>query len=354
MELDELESHKSTELSYDSDENRATHLSEVNNQSRNALGISRSSYKSAPASQSTLSNGSTNSQCHATSGIYDAEKCRAYIASQIKVSKIDRFAAQVGNAIETEAEIQSRLGNLMNLFRKRAAQAAHDFTFRCKLGLARHRQDRILNQKRKGSASDTSGKSIGRRVTRSAFYPDKSRLAGLQVPRANTLNPISEDLLHGVGIQLFRNLLVESGSIRLSKSPAKKAREEELLARLVSASSDDSPSVANLTGDDCQLSELFEPQLFVCRLEDRLMAVMEHSRRIGSQLNNVRQLFERLAMEHRDQVDAVYALEEERQAAAGVVRRSTYNLSMAAFKAASTPVHVSISQASTTSPNVAI
>lgn len=342
--IDELESRKSTEPSYDSDENRPTSPTEGANQNNYESDASKTAYKSTISLQrgGTSTNAQSNSPYQASSGFYDAEKCRAHIANRTKVSRIDRFAVQVGNAIEIEADIQIRLGKLMNLFRKHTARVAHDFTFRCKLGLSRHRQDRILNQKREVSVHSASSKHIrGKKAIRHTTAAASTRQTARLGAIGKSLPPISNDLLYGSGAQLVRSLLLQSGSFSVNnKRSGKRANGEELLARLISASNGEASSAASLTDDDCQLSELFEPHLFVCHLEERLISLMDRSKLIGSQLNNVRQLFERLAMDHRDQVDAVYAAEEERQTAAGVVRRSTYNLSMAAFKATSTPVHV--------------
>lgn len=172
------------------------------------------------------------------SGYYDADKCRAYIANQIKVSKIDRFVAQVSRALEVEASIQERLDIVLMNFGKHSAQ----LTKECRLCLQKHRKAMAIEQ-----ASPFDG------------------------------NPTFKDL--------------------------------------------------------------HKPSLFVRKLNEYIRGNIKKSKAIMAKLNTIGQIFERLALEHRDNVDLVYAAEEERQAAS-VIRRSAYNLSMAAIKATSTPVHV--------------
>jgi len=241
-----------------------------------------------------------------SAGYYDAEKCRTHIANQIKVSKIDRFSAQVSKAIEVESNIQMRLGNLMDMYLRHSAQATHDFTLRCKLGLQRHRQDRILNHQRKPSKSISS--SIG-------------QIEGKQYA-------ISNDLLYGHGAQLIHALLTQS--LQFTKHIKRKSDHDEAEAK---------NSGGSLSEDDYTLSDLFEPALYVKKLENCLRSNLRKSKAIMKQLNTVRRLFEKLGSEHRDRVDIVYAIEEERLATT-VIRRSAYNLSMAAIKATSIPVHV--------------
>lgn len=171
-------------------------------------------------------------------GYYDADKCRAYIANQIKVSKIDRFVAQVSKALEVEASIQERLDDILSMFEKHSAQVTHDL----KLCLQKHRRTITLEQ-------------------------------------------------------------------------------------------------SNLNVDEQTLKDLFKPALFVKKLDQYIRSNVKKSKAIMAQLNTVGQIFERLASEHRDKVDIVYTAEEERQAAT-VIRRSAYQLSIAAIKATSTPVHV--------------
>lgn len=179
----------------------------------------------------------TNDKAPTTSsGYYDADKCRAYIANQVKVSKIDRFVAQVSRALEVEASIQDRLDNILRDFNRHSAGITKNF----RVCLQRHRKAIALEQ------SDS----------------------------------IEEDL-----------------------------------------------------------KDLFKPTLFVKKLNEYIRGNIKKSKAIMAQLNTLGQIFERLALEHRDNVDLVYAAEEERQAAS-VIRRSAYNLSMAAIKATSTPVHV--------------
>lgn len=181
----------------------------------------------------------TNDKAPTTSsGYYDADKCRAYIANQVKVSKIDRFVAQVSRALEVEASIQERLDNILKDFNRHSAEITKNF----KGCLQRHRKAIALEQ---------------------------------------------------------------SDSIE----------------------------------DDSNLKDLFKPTLFVKKLNEYIRGNIRKSKAIMAQLNTLGQIFERLALEHRDNVDLVYAAEEERQAAS-VIRRSAYNLSIAAIKATSTPVHV--------------
>lgn len=271
-----------------------------------------------------------------SSGYYDAEKCRAHIANQIKVSKIDRFAAQISRAIEVEASIQSRLCNIFNMFVKRSAQVTHDFTFKCKSGLQRHRQDRILNQRRKSSLKNNKKTTDTTRLHQQQHHhhhhPDTRQYS------------ISNDLLYGPGAQLLHSLLTQSLShskqpiIAITKPtpPSTQYIENNNNDNFASCSERAS---STLSEDDYLLSDLFEPTLFVKKLKDCIQNNMQKSETITLELSAMRQLFERLASEHRDQVDLVYSAEEERQTKT-VIRRSAYNLSMAAIKATSTPVHV--------------
>lgn len=310
---------------YDSDDNRAsisvTSAHDVTLESTEATKTCKSSTtstQSVPAQAiGTTSNGAISS------GYYDAEKCRAHLANLAKVSKIDRFAAQVSRALEVEAEMQFRLGNLLNMFNKRSAQVAHDFTLRCRLGLQRHQQDRILNQKRRKSSSDgpkQSEANISKKKIRLSSKRSRSSLGA-------TLPPISNDLLYGPGAQLIQKLLSENSSFN------------SMLHTDVRGGSRDLAMSFKVKTEDKNDPEVLT-EYFVRHMREKLVSVVERGRAIGVQLNNVMQLFERLAMDHRDQVDAVYAAEEERLSRSGVVRRSTNQLTMAAIKATTTPVHI--------------
>lgn len=255
-------------------------------------------------------------------GYYDAIKCRAYIANQIRVSKIDRFSTQVAKALEIEAGMKARLSNILNMFVKCSAQAAYDFTSRCKYGLQRHRQDRILNQQKKPSKK-------GKKVSVNHRYPDRQRQLN---------STISNELLYGSGVKLVRELMIQSKTFPKHVKRKQPNCEDEQF----SYDCEGTNQIMNQLGlgdEDYALSDSFEPSTFVKDLELSIRNNLRRSSTITIQLNTIRQLFEKLASEHRDNVDIVYAAEEERQAAT-VTRRSAYNLSVAAFKATSTPVHV--------------
>lgn len=253
------------------------------------------------------------------SGYYDAEKCRAHIANQIKVSKIDRFAAQISRALEVEASIQSRIGNILNMFVKHSAKVTHDFTSKCKISLQRHRQDRILNHSQRKQK------------------PSKCKVVQRYQQENNNKShhTISKDLLYGTGAQLVHTFLTQSRilAVNSKRKPPEGANQnrEEIL--------EDHLEHSSLSEDDYNLTDIFKPEVYVKNLGNLIKNNERKSRAIAVQLSTIRQLFERLASEHRDKVDIVYAAEEERQAAT-VIRRSAYNLSVAAIKATSTPVHV--------------
>lgn len=227
-----------------------------------------------------------------TTGYYDAERCRAHIANQTRVSKIDRFAAQVARAIEVETDVHSRLSKVFNMYVKHSAQVTHDFVVKCRLGSQRHRQDRILNQSKNAT---------------------KKHLA-------TTPATISNDLLYGEGVHLVQELLDQS--ITLVPIKHVKRRKGPYTER-------------DLDPAKCQ--ELFEPSVLVKGLEDSISDNLKKSESLMDKLENLQQSFKNLASEHRSKVDHVYTAEEERQAST-VVRRSAYNLSIAAIKAASTPI----------------
>lgn len=261
----------------------------------------------------------------ASSGYYDADKCRAYLANQIKVSKIDRFATQVSNAIDVESNIQQRLADVLNIYVKRCAQITHEFTFRCKNGIQKHRL--LANQRRPSKIKKTD-----------CFINDTN---------ITKQTSISNDLLHGPGVQMVRSLLTQPKFLTTKhiKKKQQPANNGELYGGCNEAVNDDydATNIEKLTfsEDDYLICEAFEPALYVKKLDDCIRSNLRKSKAIMVQLSTIRQLFERLALEHRDNVDLVYAAEEERQAAT-VTRRSAYNLSIAAIKATSTPVHVNL------------
>lgn len=262
-----------------------------------------------------------------SSGFYDADKCRAYIANKIKVSKIDRFAAQISKAHEVESTISYRLKDILNTFVKRTSKHAYDFTAKCKTGLQRYRLESLSNNH---SRTSTKLKLV---ITKDKI---DNRLTSRTIRQK--LYPISQELLHGSGLRLMRSLL-SSGRTATVK------HDQDLLFRSTFVDDEDeiptnSVNECNSPTDSDFLScESFEPAQHVKTIQDLIKNNLRTSETISVQLNAIRQIFEKLALEHRNQVDLVYSLEEGRQADI-VVRRSAYNLSKAAFKATSTPVHV--------------
>lgn len=249
---------------------------------------------------------SLSSASASATGYYDAEKCRAHIANQSRVSKIDRFAVQVNRAVEIETDVHRRLSNILNMFLKRSAKVAHDFSLKCKLGSQRHRQDRILNQSKRSSKKQQ--------------HQQQSQHTSSITPSVN----ISNDLLYGRGAQLVHELLNQPMLFLPPRHPKKKSKHE-------------TPTNEQEDSHQPKGSELFEPSLFVDKLEDSIRDNIKKSKAIMNKLVTLQQLFKNMAAEHRDKVDFVYAAEEERQATT-VIRRSAYNLSVAAIKATSTPM----------------
>lgn len=254
---------------------------------------------------------------HSSSGYYDAEKCRTHIANQIRVSKIDRFALQVMKAIEVESDVHRRLSNILNMYLKRSSKVVYEFSMKCKLGHQRHRQDRILNQSKRGM-----------------------KKLQQQLPQAITLSStyIHNDLLYGDGAQLVNELLdqpllhpVQSTS---TSQPHKHIKNLQRKTRIKQGQcSEDSSCAIILAGP-----EHFEPSCYAKKLEKSIRDNLMKSEVIMRRLNSIRQSL-KMAAEHRDKVDHVYTAEEERQAST-VMRRSAYYLSMAAIKATSTPVPI--------------
>lgn len=277
--------------------------------------------------QQSQSTSNHNTGCQ---GYYDAEKCRAHIANQTRVSKIDRVAAQIARALEVETGFQSRLISVLNMFLKRSALVAMTFTTRCKFGLKRHRQDRILNQsKRRRRASASTTLKVHSQTTR---RQENKKNSGIDY--SDEQFTISNDLLYGQGVQLIHELLSQSMAVDPPGRPSK------TIKRPTTTSEDNNYDCKlDATKLDSWDDTQFEPDLYVKKLEDYLQISLRKSNLIAAQLNKIKSTFERLATEHRDQVDLVYAAEENRQATT-VIRRSAYNLSVAAIKATSTPVHV--------------
>lgn len=317
--------------------------------------------KASPKKSAVAGTGSastTNTACPQPSGYYDADKCRAHIANRIKVSKIDRFAAQISKAIEVEAQFQLRLANVLNMFQKKSSQVTYEFTLKCKLGLQRHRQDRILNQQRqRASSTKQDAAKIARRVTKKRNYKPPSDVNHKHYPTRTASGlgkhySISNDLLYGPGAQMV-HLLLSHQTMPTFHTPGKRKKPPQSTATAIVRFKEEPPEHdgriggqtskgAPISEDDYKdLVDSFEPSKFVKQLGDCLRNNVQKSSAITMQLNTLRQSFERLASEHHDKVDLVYAAEEERQAAT-VVRRSAYNLSVAAIKATSTPVHVNI------------
>ena len=292
----------------------------------------------------------TNACNQPPGGYYDAEKCRAYIANQIRVSKIDRFVAQVNKAVEIELLVHTRLSNILNMFLKRSSQVAYEFTMKCKLGLQRHRQDRILNhQTRRGNYGRKGRRGNFKTIISSSSSSSSSSTYSTDL---NEQYIMSNDLLYGEGAQLINQLLSQASATKnLEKATSVKRGPKKnfiLMKTTLNSSSSSSSSASssasssdpsiNVEEDNLQ-TDLFDSHAFVRHLEDCIRLTLKQSESITDQLSTMRQLFERLAAEHRDQVDLVYAAEEERQSSL-VTRRSAYNLSMAAIKATSTPIHV--------------
>lgn len=277
---------------------------------------------------------STYTSVSPSKGIYDAEKCRAHIANQVKVSKIDRFAAQISKAIEVELQLQSRLTNVLNMFVKRSAQVTQEFTNKCKMGLQRHRQDRILNLNKV-----TKSSLIIKKTQHHHHHHHKPRSCSAGLNKYS----ISNDLLYGPGAQLVFSLMSYQTmpsvtKIRRKKKPPPKGYDVVIKEEPIDTMK--TSMLKNFSEEDyINLADSFEPSKFVKQLGDCLRNNVQKSAAITTYLSKMRQTFERLAADHHDKVDLVYAAEEERQAAT-VIRRSAYNLSVAAIKATSTPVHV--------------
>lgn len=241
-------------------------------------------------------------------GFYDAEKCRAHIANQIKVSKIDRFAAQINKAQEIEIEIHARIRDVLGLFVSQWAKPTQEFASRCKLGF----QNRYCNM--------------------IAQYSGKKQRPNLKKKKFKSKNPslISDELLEGSQLRMMIDLLTNSSNMANYGSTDPMNIEDDYIG-----------SQSAICEQDCsRVISKFKPKYLVDRLKDHLKNDRRRSRRLVDNLCSLKQYFEKLATEHRLNVDLVYAAEEERQSAT-VIRRSAYNLSLAAIKATTTPVHVS-------------
>ena len=239
----------------------------------------------------------------ASSGYYDAEKCRAHIARQSRVNKILRFSSQIIGAVEIESLIGSRLSSILDMYTLRSCHVTYDFSAKCKFGTSRHREDRILNQPKKHNPGNKRGPAQAQKGDNS------------------DQNSINNDLLYGEGAKLVQELLVQP----LKYYPPKQSRRRKVI------DSDDKKGqtpgkIKNIETDaSCVMASSFEPRLYVLKLEESIRDNLRASQTVAERLEDVKRLFERLVTEHHDRFEMVYALEEERQAST-IVRRSTYNL----------------------------
>jgi hypothetical protein len=128
-------------------------------------------------------------------------------------------------------------------------------------------------------------------------------------------------LFYGEGAQLVQELLNQP-------LPVKKPRHVKR------TKIQHKPNGSNATGT---LSDLFDPSLYAHKIEQLIRDEIRRSELIMSQLNSIQNISRSLASNHRDQVDSVYSAVEERQSSV-VIRRSAYNLSLAATEATSTPI----------------
>lgn len=320
-------------------------------------GGSSSSYHHSPTVK--CNGGSGNSSATSKRGRYDAEKCRVYIANQTKVSKIDRFAAQISKADDVECELRTYLRNILTIFMKQSAQNTLDFLHRCKDALKRHHQDRMIlissNSQRKNSPSK--------------FKNGPNEI--LRIPSSRSSNSMSEDLYNGPGARLLREILssnlskkdhlnhitqplhrghnhyrhsshqiqIEPDDINHDSSSPEDYRLEGYGSDMSFSKTDEPSDWDELTEQNYLSSTTFEPASFVKKIEISIRNDLKRSECLSFKLNQIRQKFEKLAHKHRLRVDLVYAAEEERQSAS-VIRRSAYNFSVAAIRATSTPIHV--------------
>lgn len=263
-------------------------------------------------------------------GYYDAEKCRAYIASQSRVSKIDRFVAQVNKAQEVELEIHDRIKELMNFFFKQSNKQALDFISKFKINSNNEktngRRRKLIRRKKSGT-------------------PKKSKLANYRV------TPVDNKLLDGSNLKIVLKLITTSEpnsvevceDLKNEQQQEDEAADEQINDDMNMIDEHEAEDIASgdeqMTEEDWRTWHNLDPSLFVSQLKENLKDDRNKSERILKNLCSIRKLFENLASRHRVNLDLVYAAEEERQSAS-VTRRSAYNLSMAAMKATSTPVHV--------------
>lgn len=222
-----------------------------------------------------------------------SDESEACMSIKRKVSKIDRFTLRF--AIEVEGTVHSRLSNIINMFLNRSAKLVCQFSMKCKLGSQRHRQDRILNQ--------------SKNLTRKHQQSPGSYLS-------------SDRLFYGEGAQLVHELLNQPLPF---KTPPKHTKRRK-------------PShEANSLVPPLPTSDLFEPSLYAQKIEEMIRNEIRRSELIMNKLDTVQNTLRYLASNHRNQVDSVYSAVEERQASV-VIRRSAYNLSLAATQATSTPI----------------
>lgn len=254
-------------------------------------------------------------------GYYDAEKCRNHIANQSRVSKIDRFATQINNAQEIESEIHDRITKIINSYQKQISSSVKDFMSSCKYTLD-DKCSRSSNY-RKSTQKNRSGRPKKRittimkkdKINDDLLKPNNLRMImGLMGKNIDLVTHEDQDYQVGYDVSHDSEL---NGFIETQES----AFEDEM------------------TEEDFNIINDFDPSMFVNRIKDFLTNDRRKSEKIRTNLRNIKQIFEQLATEHRLNVDLVYAAEEERQSAS-CVRRSAYNLSIAAIKATSTPVHV--------------
>lgn len=279
----------------------------------NSSTTSRSDHDSQSQTRTTIITGSLAPDHGQSRGYYDAEKCRAHIANQIKVSKIDRFAAQINKAQEIELEIQSRIRQVLDLFVNKSARPVQDFTSKCKTS---------LQSKLHGDQKHTARKQYSTSKKNRQRKPSSENRS------------LSEDLLNGPELRLVVDLLSGNRSKNLALNYDDDSELESGPCQTTTLHHEEW-----LTDQDCRFINSFEPANFVENLIGHLKSDSRRSQRILDYLCSIKHLFEKLASDHRLNVDLVYAAEEERQSAT-VIRRSAYNLSLAAIKATSTPVHV--------------
>jgi hypothetical protein len=222
-----------------------------------------------------------------------SDEPETYVSIKKRVSKIDRFASCF--AIEVEERVHSRLSNILNMFLDRSSKVIHEFSMKCKSGFQRHLQDRILDQSKN---------------------PNKTHKPSLKNKPPPNYHLSDDRLFYGEGAQLIHELLIQP----LPQKTNKRKRPNQDTTETMMSSPDS-----------------FEPSLYVQKIEQLIREEIRRSLLIVDKLNIVQNTLKYLARNHRDQVDSVYSAVEERQASV-VIRRSAYNLSLAANQATSTPI----------------